>query len=63
VTKKLKEYKAEILKDFNDPIYWMAGEWVAWPNWVAKLDNKTAPGAKETVRDYLKAVGKRYFNQ
>ena len=59
-TAKLKAYKEEILRDFNEPIYWLAGEWVAGPNWVAKLDNKTAEGAKETVRDYIRSVGDRF---
>lgn len=59
-TKKLTAYKKEIKNKFNEPIYWIAGEWVAGPNWVAKLDAKTAPGAKETVRDYIQRVGDLY---
>lgn len=62
-TARLKKYKEEIHRDFNHPIYWLAGEWVAGPDWVSKLDNPTAYGAKETVRDYMKSVGERYFNQ
>lgn len=59
-TKKLQSYKEEIRRDFNEPIYWIAGEWIAGPNWVAKLDNPTAPGAKETVRDYVRSIGDRF---
>lgn len=59
-SKKLTAYKKEIKSKFNEPIYWLAGEWVAGPNWVAKLDSKTAPGAKETVRDYIQKVAQIY---
>lgn len=62
-TTKLKKYKEEINKDFNHPIYWLAGEWIAGPDWVSKLDNKTATGSKETVRDYMVRVGDLYFGQ
>lgn len=61
-TPKLEKYKKEINRDFNSPIYWVAGEWIAGPNWVMKLDNKTALGGKETVRDYLRSVGSRFQN-
>lgn len=59
-TPRLKKFKAEIKSQFNAPIYGVAGEWIAGPNWVAKLDNPTAPGATETVRDYIKRVGDIY---
>ena len=59
-TKKLTAYKKEIKSKFNEPIYWAAGEWVAGPNWVSKLDAKTAPGAAETVRDYIQRIGDIY---
>ena len=62
-TKKLKEYKNEIFKNFHHPIYWLAGQWVGGPNWVAKLDSLTAEGGKETVRDYIKKIGEQYFNK
>ena len=62
-TKKLTAYKKEIKSKFNEPIYWVAGEWVAGPNWVSKLDNKTAAGATETVRDYITRVGDLYKGQ
>lgn len=62
-TPKLQNYKDEIKRDFNQPIYWVAGEWIAGPNWVAKLDKPTAPGATETVRDYIKRVGEMYNSQ
>ena len=59
-TDKLRKFKQEIQTQFNEPIYWLAGEWVAGPNWVSKLDNPTAPGATETVRDYITRVGELY---
>lgn len=59
-TPRLKRYKEEIKSKFTEPIHWIAGEWVAGPNWVAKLDNPTAPGATETVRDYIQKVGDLY---
>lgn len=62
-TKKLTEYKQEIKSKFNEPIYWLAGEWVAGPNWVAKLDSPTAKNAKETVKDYIQRVGDIYHSQ
>ena len=62
-TKKLTEYKKEIKSKFNEPIYWLAGEWVAGPNWVSKLDSPTAKGATETVRDYIQRVADIYNNQ
>ena|SRR3990167_23859 len=62
-TKKLTAYKKEIKSKFNEPIYWLAGEWVGGPNWVAKLDAKTAPGSTETVRDYITRIGELYKNQ
>lgn len=59
-TDKLKQFKQEVKTKFNQPISWLAGEWVAGPNWVGKLDNKTAPGATETVRDYINKVTQLY---
>lgn len=59
-TQKLKDFKQEIKTNFNEPIYWAAGEWIAGPNWVAKLDKPTASGATETVRDYIQKVGDLY---
>lgn len=57
---QLQKYKQEIMTNFTQPIHWLAGEWVAGPNWVAKLDSPTAPGARETVRDYINRVAEIY---